>query len=225
MEISRKLKSYIPLADMLVESFANKCEVVIHDLKAPKNSVVYVANGSITNRQIGQSFDHLVKDVLLSKDFRNDYKANYTFRLRNGEKIKSSTSLIRDENGDVIGAFCINFEIDEFVKMKSFLDMFLKDDDHEEVNENICIDEMNSLSSFENVSQIIDTLIDDIIGEIDVTRMKRSDNIELLSFMYDKGIFLTKGSIDKVAERLQVSRVTIYSYLDEIKKKKHNNAK
>jgi predicted transcriptional regulator YheO len=103
--------------------------------------------------------------------------------------------------------------------------MFLKDDATEDVNENICIDEMNSLSSFENVSQIIDTLIDNIIGEIDVTRMKRSDNIELLSFMYDKGIFLTKGSIDKVAERLQVSRVTIYSYLDEIKKKKHNNAK
>jgi predicted transcriptional regulator YheO len=54
----------------------------------------------------------------------------------------------------------------------------------------------------------------------DIFKIKRFS-----TFMYDKGIFLTKGSIDKVAERLQVSRVTIYSYLDEIKKKKHNNAK
>lgn len=70
MGISKALKAYIPLADMMAESFGNNCEVVIHDLTAPQNSVVYVANGTITDRRIGQSFDHLIREVLLSKDFK-----------------------------------------------------------------------------------------------------------------------------------------------------------
>lgn len=215
MGISKALKAYIPLADMMAESFGNNCEVVIHDLTAPQNSVVYVANGTITDRRIGQSFDHLIREVLLSKDFKKDYKANYTFKLPNGKKIKSSTSLIRDSEENVIGAFCINFDIDTFINMQAFMNMFLSDntDTSEEV-------EVQTIDSFDNVSDIIDTLIENTVGNVDIKQMKRSENIELVRFMHDKGIFLAKGSVDKVAKRLQVSPVTVYSYLDEIKKKK-----
>ena len=215
MEISVPLKAYISLADMIAESFGNKCEVVLHDLTVPQNSVVYVANGTITDRRIGQSFDHLIRNVLLSKDFKEDYKANYTFNLPNGKKIKSSTSLIRDHNGQVIGAFCINFDIDAFVNIQAFIDMFLASGT-EVIEER----EVQTIDSFDNVSDIIDTIIENTIGDADTSQMKRNENIELVRFMHDKGIFLAKGSVDKVAKRLQVSPVTIYSYLDEIKKKK-----
>lgn len=40
--------------------------------------------------------------------------------------------------------------------------------------------------------------------------------------MDDKGVFLIKGAIDKVAERLNISKVTVYSYLDKIKKTADN---
>lgn len=38
--------------------------------------------------------------------------------------------------------------------------------------------------------------------------------------MDEKGIFLVKGSIDKVANFMGVSKVTVYSYLDAIKGKR-----
>ena len=47
--------------------------------------------------------------------------------------------------------------------------------------------------------------------------MNRKKCVELVKFMDEKGIFLVKGAIDKVAARLGVSKVTIYSYLDEAK--------
>ncbi len=36
--------------------------------------------------------------------------------------------------------------------------------------------------------------------------------------MYEKGIFLAKGSVEKVAKKLNIAPVTVYSYLDKIKK-------
>jgi len=41
----------------------------------------------------------------------------------------------------------------------------------------------------------------------------------MIRFMEQKGIFLIKGTIDRVAEKLKISKVTVYSYLDEIKEK------
>ena len=39
------------------------------------------------------------------------------------------------------------------------------------------------------------------------------------SFMDDKGIFLVKGAIDKVAACMGLSKVTIYGYLDTVRGK------
>ncbi|MBE3114904.1 MAG: helix-turn-helix domain-containing protein, partial [Actinobacteria bacterium] len=36
-------------------------------------------------------------------------------------------------------------------------------------------------------------------------------------YLQKKGIFLVKGNIDKIANKLNVSRYTIYNYLSEIK--------
>ncbi|WFD11596.1 helix-turn-helix transcriptional regulator [Tepidibacter hydrothermalis] len=213
MKISKKLTPYKALADMIADSFGNKCEVIIHDLSTPQSSVVYVANGCVTGRQTGQSFDHLVKQVLLSKNFKNDYNANYIFKAENGKQIKSSTSLIRDENEEVIGAFCINFEIEDLMKMKSFLNNFFKEIEPYN-NDNTGI----QAEPFDNVTEVIDNIIDKTIGNTDLNNLKKKDSIRMLTFMFNKGIFLTKGSVDKVAEKLGISRVTVYSYLDEIKK-------
>ena len=48
--------------------------------------------------------------------------------------------------------------------------------------------------------------------------MSRDQKIDIIRFMYDKEIFMIKGTLEKVAERMNLSKVTIYSYLDEIRK-------
>ena len=72
------LKAFIPTANLIQKSSPFACEVVLHDLSHPQHSVVYVA-GDVTGRKVGQSFDHLVSDVLNSKNFKDDYVANYCF--------------------------------------------------------------------------------------------------------------------------------------------------
>ena len=72
----------------------------------------------------------------------------------------------------------------------------------------------------ENVVEIVDDLIEKIIAQADTAAMKKKEKIRLIAFMESKGIFLIKGAMDKVAARLGISKVTVYSYLDEIKKNK-----
>lgn len=208
------LESYYPIADIVTGMFGNFCEVAIHDLSRPQNSVVYVSNGSVTGRQVGQTFEHLVKQVLLNKNFSNDSMINYTFDTDDGKKIKSSSALIRNDKDEVIGMFCINYDLSLSYAVQNAMETFLP-----KSTETKPPSEPNRADAGE-VNAIIDGLIDNIIGDVDVSALKRKDNISLIEFMDKKGIFLVKGAMDKVAERLGVSKVTIYSYMDEIRNRK-----
>ena len=204
------LKNYIAVADIIAGTFGNGCEVVVHDLEQPDKSVVYVAYGHDTGRKEGQTFDHLVKNVLLSNNFKDDRGINYIFQTTDGKTIRSSSSLIRDAENKVVGMLCINHDITEYQQMKQKLDAFLGVNTKQNV-----VDEPD-----QNVIEILDGLILKIIGNADVKELPRKRLIELVKFMDDKGIFLVKGAVDKVAELLGVSKVTVYSYLDEAKGKK-----
>lgn len=209
MEVHKNLQSFIPVAKLIANTFGKNCEVVLHDFSKPESSVVYTENNHVTGRRVGQSFDSLVKNVLLSKDFKEDLLVNYIKKSMKGKRIKSSTALIRDENDKVIGSLCVNYAMDEMLAIKEYIEDFtiaIEEDIDKEVE------------VFPNVYEVVDDLIDKIIKGHKIEKLKRTDKVDIVRFMDEKGIFLIKGAIDKVAEKLNVSKVTIYSYLDEIKK-------
>ena len=101
------LAQYIPLAHMIAQTIGDDCEVVLHDLENPQQSVVYIVNNRVTGRQVGQSFDHLVPQVILSKKLDHDIVTNYYFHTADGRLIKSSTALLKDFGGKVVGGHCV----------------------------------------------------------------------------------------------------------------------
>lgn len=208
-KVTEELKRYIPTVDSIAKMFGKNCEVVLHDLTNPQSSVIYVANGHVTGREVGQSFQHLITQVLLSNKFQNDYVANYKTETPDKRIIKSSTSLIRNCSDEVIGALCINYDLSRIEVLKDFVVDFSQFE-QESVQED--------LEPYKNVLEIVDKLIDRIIDKERIDDMHRNQKLSLVKFMNDKGVFLIKGSIEKVADLLKVSKVTIYSYLDEVKK-------
>lgn len=211
-----KLKEYIPVAEVIAKTFGRDCEVVLHDLSVPQNSVVYTINNHVTGREVGQSFNHLITDVLLSQNFTNDYAANYYFQTDDGRMIKSSTLLIRDEDQKVMGALCINVDTTRITLNMDWLNSLLPNyANHYEqtVVYSKDLDEMN------HIQEIAHDLIDQIIGTKQPEKLRRDEKLDMIRFMEEKGVFLIRGTIDKVAEKLKVSKVTVYSYIEEIRDK------
>ncbi len=207
------VEKYSPIAQMIAKTFNHDCEVVIHDLSVPQNSVVYTINNHVTGRQVGQSFDHLVKDVLLSQNFENDCSANYYFHTPDGRLIKSSTALLRDDDHKVIGALCVNMDTTKIQSAADLLLSFMPTTYSGPALREDCYDG--------HISDIAEDLIDKILSAKNTEKLRRDEKVELIGFMEQKGIFLIKGAIDKVAEKMGISKVTVYSYIDEIKEKEN----
>ena len=209
------LAQYIPIAEVIARTFGDGCEVVLHDLENPRQSVVYTANNTVTGRQVGQSFDRLVPQVILSDDLDNDMVTNYYFRTAEGKLVKSSTVLLRDFDGKVVGAMCINLDTTPITRQVEWLQALLPG-----IGEESPSGQEGAADEVSHVSQVVTDLIDKIIGDKDVSRLRREEKLELIRFMDQKGIFLMKGAVDQVGSRMGISRVTVYSYIDEVRGKR-----
>ena len=208
------LAQYIPLAHMIDQTIGDDCEVVLHDLENPQQSVVYIVNNRVTGRQVGQSFDHLVPQVILSKKLDHDIVTNYYFHTADGRLIKSSTALLKDFGGKVVGALCINIDTTKISQQIEWLQSLMPGSEENAAPAEVSQEELT------HVSEIVTDLIDKIIGNKDMARLRREEKLELIRFMDQRGIFLLKGAVDQVGSRMGISRVTVYSYIDEVRGKK-----
>lgn len=225
----RALEQYIPLAEMLVQTFGQDVEVVLHDLSTPEHSVVYVANGQVTGRQVGDSFDQLVKQVILSARLQDNYVANYYFTAPNGKLIRSSSILLRDNKNKLQGALCINVDTTRVTQQIEYLQSLLPNFAQQQ-GITTAVKTVNDQESQVNLKQettgnahIIDmvtSIIENILQGTIPSHLSREEKIAKIKFMDAKGIFLMKGSIELVAEKLGVNKVTVYSYLDEARGKR-----
>ena len=208
------LAQYIPLAHMIAQTIGDDCEVVLHDLENPQQSVVYIVNNRVTGRQVGQSFDHLVPQVILSKKLDHDIVTNYYFHTADGRLIKSSTALLKDFGGKVVGALWINIDTTKISPHIEWLQSLMPGSEENAAPAEVSQEELT------HVSEIVTDLIDKIIGNKDMARLRREEKLELIRFMDQRGIFLLKGAVDQVGSRMGISRVTVYSYIDEVRGKK-----
>lgn len=71
----------------------------------------------------------------------------------------------------------------------------------------------------DDVSQILDFLFNDGIHLIGCSpsEMNREQKMEFLRFLDKKGAFLISKSNERVCEFLQISKFTLYNYLDTIR--------
>ena len=208
------LAQYIPLAHMIAQTIGDDCEVVLHDLENPQQSVVYIVNNRVTGRQGGQSLDHLVPQVILSKKLDHDIVTNYYFHTADGRLIKSSTALLKDFGGKVVGALCINIDTTKISQQIEWLQSLMPGTEENAAPAEVSQEELT------HVSEIVTDLIDKIIGNKDMARLRREEKLEMIRFMDQRGIFLLKGAVDQVGSRMGISRVTVYSYIDEVRGKK-----
>ncbi len=208
------IAQYIPVADLIAQTFGPDCEVVLHDLTTPQKSVVYTVNNHVTGRRLGQSFDRLVPQVMLSRELENDVVANYYFRTAQGKLIRSSTALLRDGTGEAAGAICVNLDTTAVTRGLEWLQGMLPGRE-----EAAPAREEPPAAGPAHVGDMVTEVIDQIIGGKDISRLHREEKLELIRVMDQRGVFLMKGAVERVGARMGISRVTVYSYIDEARGK------
>lgn len=221
---TKNIKDYKPLVKFLRKSLGPNTEVVLHDLSDYDNSIIAIENGHISGRKVGGPVTNLVLEVVKKGSYKEEnYITNYTGKSKEGKLLKSSSFFIEDYEDNIIGVLCINIDFSTFIKLDKELKKIINYDLKEEFikpSNNYKTENKEIRENFvENIEDLTQTTIQSIISDIGVTpkRMSPEEKMEIVEKLYQKGIFLIKGEVSRVAEYLKVSEATVYRYLNKIK--------
>lgn len=196
------------LARGLAVQFGSDCEIVIHDLrdKNSENTIIAIENGHVSNRTIGGSPSRIVLEAMAAREDSSLDHLDYMTQTSDGKLVKSSSIYIRDKKGEIIGIFCINYDITRLSMAEGFLKDFLHTTPLSE----------NRVKIPQNVNELLDELIESALKHVGkpVSLMKKADKIKAIGYLKNAGAFQILKSGDKVCKLFNISKFTLYNYID-----------
>ncbi len=204
------------LAKGLARQFGPDCEVVVHDLRSndPEHSIVAIENGHVSGRKVGDGPSHVVLEALHSDGRALEDRLAYLTRTADGKILKSSTLYLRDDDGNAIGIFAINYDITLMMSMQNTLSAFTDTGEAAPEPEPI----------MRNVSALLDELIEQSVRLVGkpVSLMTKDDKVRAIHFLDESGAFLITKSGQKACNYFGISKYTLYNYIDEGKSEKRD---
>jgi predicted transcriptional regulator YheO len=198
------LSQYQPIGETIAALLYPHAEVVIHDLKTQQ--VIALIN-NFSQREVGSP--SLVEEVEFTA--HQSVIGPYEKLNWDGRKLKSITTVLRDEQQQAVGLMCINLDVSDMDRTLHALTAFLqpanlqpqppqlfKHDWHEKINV--------------YVNQWLQGQSKTISG------LSRSDKRLLVGELYLQGAFNGPKAAEYVAKIIGLGRATIFNYLRELKR-------
>jgi predicted transcriptional regulator YheO len=198
------LTALIPVVEGLGKTFGRYTEVVLHDISDPEHSIIAIANGEVSGRTLGGPMTEVGLKMIRASQGAQDI-LNYGNYTRDGRKLKSSTILLRDETGQVIGCLCINVDLTEMSAAERVLQEYCR------------VEEGGPTETLAtSVNDVLEHLVEQAVADVGKApaHMTREEKIQVVKTLEKQGAFLIRGAAEYIAKTLGVSRYTVYNYLD-----------
>lgn len=197
----------------LSEFFGDMCEIVVHDYRlGPDATIVDIINGELSGRHVGEAPRSGL--ILGAGQDVDAFKTPAVFYFTNPKGLicKSCTTFIADENNRIIGSVCINLNMTDFFHasgaLKKLLDVPSNDKPVSREDNDVLVN---------NVDDVLGYFLNIAVEKIgkDPLAMSKNEKIRALGFLDRKGILkISKVSLE-LCERFNISKYTLYSYIEE----------
>ncbi|EGO8275198.1 PAS domain-containing protein [Enterococcus faecalis] len=203
------------MLDGLGNFFGSTHEVILHSLENLESSAIKVINGHFSNRKEGAPITDMALKMLSQVESEHDYAVKpYYNKNQKGVILKSSTIPVIGENDRIIGLICINMHLE--MPLIDYLQDLLPSGQQNDMSQEL----KNSEHFSDNIDELITTSLTKVkqAVESDPNVSNLNQNKEIVIRLYDQGIFNLKDSVIKIADRLGISKNTIYLHIRNHKK-------
>lgn len=205
---------FLRFLENLQQLFGDQCEIVIHDYrKGKEHTVVHILNGNLSGRKVGGS----TRGVAFAKagEELETYKDGFIFFYKgsNDKYFKSCTTFISDENHKIIGSVCFNVEITEVMNFGSMIQSFLGGTGLGQASQ-------GGTLKYDSVDEMLHHYVQQsemMIGK-PKPLMTKKEKIQAIGYLDEKGIFKISKANLLLCEEFQISKFTLYNYLEESRK-------
>jgi predicted transcriptional regulator YheO len=210
------IKDFIHLAKGVAQFFGRNCECVVHDLENLKSTVVAI-EGNLTKRKVGSPPTDLLLQAIRG-GAPEEGILNYFSKIKDGRGMKSSTFFIHDGKKNIIGSFCLNFDLTQSLVLKKEIEQFCMTQQNPGKRE-FELKEGEIRETFpKDLQPMIRQIFEEAVMEIGkpLLSLDKEEKLRIVGILEKKGVFMIRGAVPKISSLLGVSRGTIYNYMREM---------
>ncbi len=204
--MTHPLSHYKTIADALGSLFHPRLEVVLHDIL--KDEVYYIAN-PFSNRKPGDISLLKLSDTDL--DSGTSVIGPYEKAGDKGQRIRSVTSVLRNDTGKAMGLMCINLDYSVYEPALELLENLIRPQKSYAHPEILFQNDWRDQIKLE-IRFFLET------QKIALPGLTPALRKQMMAQLDDKGLFYAKKSIEQVAGMLNISRATAYNDLNAVRK-------
>lgn len=213
---SEIFKSYIPLLEYMSKTFGKNCEAILYDIDLPYPVVVAVYNNVVTGQHVGESAPYIIQNIVAENSGAacNFLPGNMMQIEMNNKLIRCSNYFIKDTAGKSVGLICLNIDLTALKAVTDELHSFFELSQPSFLSEEAAEKKNNSTNALEEMML-------NLISETIESSQKRPSVMSIeekkhfVGQLHSKGVSLLKGSVNVVADIMEVSDQTVYRYLKE----------
>ncbi|NIE73505.1 hypothetical protein F3J44_14260 [Pantoea sp. Tr-811] len=198
------IENYKAIADSIALLLFPHAEVIVHEVKS--QTVVHIAN-NFSKRKLGDdsALDQELGEFRSSASIGPYEKINW-----NGQKIRSITSVLYDQDGQAEYLLCINLNFSVLEQAREALDAFFQ--------VSRLIPQPDALFK-DDWQERINTFLHTWLKErnLSLRTLKMKDKRTLVEALHAEGAFEGRSGADYVANVLSMGRATVYKYLKELR--------
>ncbi len=220
---------YINLMNFISKTIGPDYEITLLDTTNSSKKIIALVNGHISGRDVGAGLSPLAQKAITEKEYEQaDYIINRTSYAVSGKALRSSMFFIKDERGELEGILCLNFDDSRYAELSENLFSLCHPDKYYSGNKeiNIKIQEPDKPYGIEReekgtLKETIDHIIDKDLEKysVSVDRLTQEERLEIIERLDNQGVFMMKGAVSSVSEKLKCSQASTYRYLSMIRQK------
>ncbi|OWY39557.1 hypothetical protein CEK28_07760 [Xenophilus sp. AP218F] len=198
------------LADFVAALLGPDSEIAVHDLSDLNSSLKVLRNGHHSGRSVGAPATDMA--LLMAQECSGKggehYRLNYRSKNRNGVSFRSSTLVMKDDDGKVVAMLCINIDDSRYQRaleaVQALLPTDLSGEQHQEVLSG-CVDDVGV------------EIMQSVLGQYPqgAARLSAEEKVKVVCELDRRGLFSIRGFVGKAASALDISEPTLYRYLKQ----------
>lgn len=214
-------------AQSVVSVFGTYCETAVYQVEENASRILSIYNSKVTSRNVGDPFESLPKTEIaaiwadLVYNFYHGINENrHALHMNDGKVLKVSiTHYVHEETGTHY-ALSVIFDATVFSLAEYALQAFNHSDKNEDFMEQLPDHHFGEVSEDDPALDNLFEACHRSFG-VPIYNMKKKERLEFVALLKSKNVFSYQKSIPFVAERLHVSRYSIYNYLKELESVEH----
>jgi predicted transcriptional regulator YheO len=200
-----KLAMLAELVPQLARAIGPNCEVVLHDNRWTRPTIRAIGNSYITGRKTG---DLMTRTIVGGVEVHDQSKPIFNYAAKTPDLKQLRVSLLPIKHGGAVIAYIsVNYLVHDLLLARQALALLTKTEPHGRVVE-----------QYFSTHDVIGTMIEESLDHRGrpAQLLTRAERIELLRCLKERGALNMRGAVEQIASSLNVSRATIYNYLQEI---------